>query len=105
WRVSSWSHCTRDAEAAAAERREDYQWVTSTRLPVAGRSETKARTSRVRSASSVRSRKNELSGAQGSAEPKARRAVSRHRHHWLERTRPTGIPLAVNAAATRCAWA
>src|SRR2546428_14159122 len=47
-------------------------WVTSTRLPFAGRSEARARTSRVRSASSVRSRKNELSapglgGAEGQA--------------------------------------
>src|SRR3989475_7621620 len=47
-------------------------WVTSTRLPFAGRSEARARTSRVRSASSVRSRKNEwsapgLGGAEGQA--------------------------------------
>src|SRR5713226_2296435 len=62
-------------------------WVTSTRLPFAGRSEARARTSRVRSASSVRSRKDELSAGQGSAVPKVRRAVSRHRHHWLDNTR------------------
>src|SRR2546430_15822599 len=65
-------------------------WVTSTRLPFAGRSEARARTSRVRSASSVRSRKDELSAGQGSAVPKARRAGSRHRHHWLGSTRPIG---------------
>src|SRR5439155_1442208 len=42
---------------------------------------------------------------QGAAPPKARRAVSRQRHHWLESTRPIGIPLAANAAPTRRAWA
>src|SRR2546427_13178615 len=80
-------------------------WVTSTRLPFAGRSEARARTSRVRSASSVRSRKNELSAGQGSAVPKARRAVSRHRHHWLDSTRPIGTPPEANAAPTPRAWA
>src|SRR2546425_1991627 len=80
-------------------------WVTSTRLPFAGRSEARARTSRVRSASSVRSRKDELSAGQGSAVPKARRAVSRHRHHWLDSTRPIGTPPEANAAPTRRACA